>query len=865
MKLLVIDGNSIFNRAFYGVKLLTTKQGFYTNAIYGFLTTLNRLKNDINPDAVAIAFDVKAPTFRHKKYDLYKANRKGMPQELFMQFPVLKELLCALGYKLVEAEGFEADDILGTFAKSCTDTGNECIIATGDKDSLQLVSKDVCVRIASTKFGRPEVTLYDEDKIFETYHIKPHQLIDVKALQGDSSDNIPGVPGIGQKGALDLIQRFDNIDYIYQNIDTIDVKPAMRKKLIEGKESAYMSKFLGTIVCDAPVNTKIEDYIPASINVAETIKILSNLEMFSLIEKMGLKNVEGINETSNGCVHFNVLQGALLTEIENQIKENKQVDFLVEFEKNQPVKAAFRVKDNIFVTDFTLEFNAFLKKILEDETITKRTHDSKQIFEYADKCNIEINNLDFDTILAAYLLNASAKDYDISKLAVEYNVNNVNLINVKTEDNSIAEKTALLAGVADILSEKIIENNQEKLLKEIEIPLAKVLAQMENLGFKVDTCALKDYGDMLKQEANKLENEIYELLGEKININSPKQLGVALFETLGLPKGKKTKSGYSTSAEVLEGLINVHPVIGLILKYRTVTKLNSTYCEGMLKLVAEDGRIHSRFNQTETRTGRISSTEPNLQNIPIRTELGAQLRKFFCAEEGNILVDSDYSQIELRVLACVAEDEAMQQAFAQNVDIHTVTASQIFNIPIEMVTPLMRSKAKAVNFGIVYGISAFSLAKDINVTRKEAQTYIDNYLHHYKGIAAYMKNVVEKAKKDGFVETLFNRRRYLPELSSSNFNLRAFGQRVALNMPIQGTAADIIKIAMIKVSEKLKECKLKAKLILQVHDELIVECPLDEKDKVKEILQSEMQNAVKLGVELTADTHYGKTWYDAKG
>lgn len=881
MKLLVLDGNSIFNRAFYGIKLLTTKKGFYTNAIYGFLTMLNKLQEEINPDAIAIAFDMKAPTFRHKKYAEYKANRKGMPEELYMQFPVLKELLTYLGYTLVEKEGFEADDILGTLAKRCADEGDECVIATGDRDSLQLVSPSVSVRIAATKFGRPEVTLYDEAKIQETYGVTPKQLIDIKAIQGDTSDNIPGVPGIGQKGALELIQKFGNLDYIYDNIDEIDIKPGMRKKLIEGKESAYLSKDLGTIYTDVPIDLTLQNYVKKDTDMKSTARLMSELEMFSLMKKMDIEpNTKALSETKCNISPQKIIFCEDIDRLKQTIAKEGGAAFAFEAENDKIIKLAFSVNDIVYIVKKENIDNKFLKSVFENKEIKKVTNDVKKLCETLDKMEIDLNNVSFDAQLAAYILNPSAKSYDLEGLADEYKVsisfkdNNeiaqaeqLSLLDeapVADCDEKIARQAAIISELFKILTEKINENEQKDLFEKIEIPLAIVLAKMENRGFLVCKDGLEKYGEQLEIELNVIEQKIFEYIGSEVNINSPKQLGIVLFEEMGLPKGKKTKTGYSTSAEVLESIKHVHPVIELILQYRALAKLKSTYCDGMIKVIGKDGRIHSNFNQTETRTGRISSTEPNLQNIPVRTQVGRELRRFFCAKEGCVLVDADYSQVELRILAHISKDENMINAFKNNLDIHTETASQVFKMPADMVTPLMRTRAKAVNFGIVYGISAFSLAKDIGVTTREAGAYIKNYFATYSGVERYMEDVIEEAKAKGYAQTIFGRRRYLPELKSSNHNLRAFGERVARNMPIQGSAADIIKIAMINVEKRLKDEGLKSKLILQVHDELIVEAPESEAELVSEILRDEMQNAVEISVPLTVTTRVGKTWYDAK-
>lgn len=846
MKLLVVDGNSILNRAFYGIRLLTTKDGQFTNAIYGFLTMLLKIQEDVIPDAVAIAFDLKAPTFRHKAYEGYKSNRKGMPEELHQQLQPLKDLLTLLGYTIITKEGYEADDILGTLSHTCKVNGDECVLATGDRDSLQLINDKVTVRLASTKGGKANAILYDEKKIMEDYGVTPRQLIEIKAIQGDSSDCIPGVPGIGPKGAGDLIQRFNNLDYIYENLDTIDVKDGMRKKLRENKDSAYMSRMLGEIKLDIPIDTDINHYLVNCTQPDEASRMMAKLELFSLIDKFKLKEVESAEETPKEKKKYSLnekntidLSGKELYIYSNS-KSKGDIDYLYIIEENEIIKT----------TD--------VDTVLKSEN-KKYVYSSKELFAYADKIGFEIKNLVFDVTLASYLLNPNSSSYDIDKLNGEYEVETYD-----GEDEFLCN-IAPMIDLCNILEKKIEQCNQKKLLNEIEIPLSNVLAKMENLGFAVDKQGIEDFGKMLKENIENLKSEIYNSVGREFNINSPKQLGVALFEDLALPCKKKTKSGYSTSADVLESLKNQHPVVSMVLQYRTLSKLNSTYCEGLLKVIGDDGRIHSSFNQTETRTGRISSTEPNLQNIPVRTELGREMRKFFTAREGWVLVDADYSQIELRVLADISGDKNMIDAFKNNQDIHAITASQVFNMPLDFVTGEMRSRAKAVNFGIVYGIGAYSLAKDIGVTNKEAKNYIESYLKHYSGIDKYMHDVVEKAKDTGYVETVFGRRRYLPELSASNGMTRAFGERVARNAPIQGTAADIIKIAMIKVDKRLTEENLEARLVLQVHDELIVECPSHESMRVAMILQEEMEKAVSLSVPLVADSAVGKTWYDAKG
>ncbi len=850
MKILAIDGNSIVNRAFYGIKLLTTKDGQYTNGIYGFLNILNRLTELEKPDGVVVAFDVHAKTFRHEKYDEYKAGRKGMPEELRSQIPLLKELIDYLGYKRVELAGYEADDILGTLAKISTDTNNECVIATGDRDSLQLVSDKVRVLLTATKMGRPEVTDYNPETLFEKYGLTPSQMIELKSLMGDSSDNIPGVAGIGEKTATDLISRFQNIDYIYENLETLDIKDSVKNKLISGKDSAFLSRWLGTINCEVPINKDLESYKTTARDTKQLSALMTRLEFFKLMENMGvaphLASVKG--ETSVTIKPFKVIN-------HSEFKANGTIDIIADFASS---KLAF-CSDNT-VTVFSLN-NDIPTDILENNGIAKRVYDYKNLYKFLLPLNIEIKNVTFDSMLAGYLASPSASSYEIERLAQEYSAA---MPEIKGETDDLIKTAVLHSAVCDKLFKELEDKNQLSLLRDIEIPLAAVLGSMEHEGFLIDAKGISNYGDQLGEQINKLQSEIFALVGYEFNLNSPMQLGVALFEKLGLPAKKKTKKGYSTSAEVLEELRYTHPAVDLLLQYRQLTKLKSTYCDGLCNAVHSDGKIHSTFNQTETRTGRISSLEPNLQNIPVRQKEGKKLREFFIARDGYVLCDADYSQIELRVLAHLANDETMIKAFNENTDIHTVTASEVFNMPIDLVTPIMRSRAKAVNFGIVYGIGAFSLSKDIGVTRAEADSYIKSYLAFYKNIDLYMKNTIEQAKRDGFVTTLFGRRRYLPELASSNRMLQAFGERVARNAPVQGTAADIIKIAMINVYNRLKAERLDARLILQVHDELIVECRKDIAEMVCDIIKTEMENAAKLTVPMTVDANYGKTWCEAK-
>ena len=841
MKLLAIDGNSIINRAFYGIKLLTAKDGTYTNAVYGFINILNRLTELEKPEGVAVAFDLKAPTFRHKKYAEYKAGRKGMPEELAQQMPIMKEWLTLAGYTCVECETYEADDILGTLAALCEKSGNECVIATGDRDSLQLVSDTTRVLLAATKMGKPEIINYDKAALFERYGLTPPEMIELKSLMGDSSDNIPGVAGVGEKTATDLITRFHSIDNIYESLETLDIKESVRKKLEAGRESAYLSRELGTICREAPINTDISQYKIKPRNDTELARLMTRLEFFKLMEKMGLKP-----DNSGMQLCLDMSDKKSFKFIENADIKNK-ADIYIADEKIAAVSG-----DTVTVIS-----DGELEKLLKDGGIKKRVHDFKNLSrKYPD-----IASVCFDTMLAAYLCNPSASSYATDRIIAEYAPYEPE---IEGETDEFIKSACLFSLACDTLENELEKTGQKRLFDEIELPLARVLGEMELCGFSADVNGLKALSSELDTRIKALESEIYSLVGYEFNLNSPKQLGVALFEKLGLPAKKKTKSGYSTGAEVLEGLKNEHPAVSLLLNYRQLAKLKSTYADGLQDCIAEDGRIHSTFNQTEARTGRISSLEPNLQNIPVRTAEGRRLREYFNAPAGRVLCDADYSQIELRVLASMSGDANMINAFGSGTDIHTVTASQVFGLPQDMITPELRSRAKAVNFGIVYGIGAFSLSKDIGVTRAEADRYIKSYLAAYPGVAAYMEKAIDDAKKNGFVTTLYGRRRYIPELSNSNGNMRAFGERVARNAPIQGTAADIIKIAMIKVSRSLKDEFPTARLILQVHDELIVECDEKDAEGVCALLEREMENAADLAVRLTAEAHFGKTWLEAK-
>lgn len=828
MKILALDANSIINRAFYGIRLLSNKNGVYTNAIYGFLNILLKLIDENQPDMIIAAFDLKAPTFRHKIYSEYKAGRKPMPDELRQQVPIMKEVLKAFGCVVLEKEGFEADDILGTIAKKANLNSDSCVIATGDRDSLQLVSENVNIHLATTKAGSPDVKIYNIDRIKEEFGVTPKQMIEIKALQGDTSDNIPGVRGIGPKTAGNLIKEFGTIENLYENIDNSELREKLKNSLIEEKENAFLSKTLGTINCDVPI--EIPERAEKDNN--ELKRILVELEMYKILEKLNLDYTDCNENTEKEVIAVNFTQSKAVPDNSIVLFENGML-----FAKN----------NNNYLIIESPDF-ANIKGIV--------THNCKKLFHSA-CCYIDIA---FDTMLAAYLINPDKNDYSLEHFEMEYET-----ANYEGEYSEIAKKLNLTEKLYKVFSEKIRENDQENLLHNIEIPLSYTLYSMEKEGFEVDKEGIEKFGEYLSKREEELQSLIFRIIGYEFNLNSPKQLGVALFEKLGLPHSKKTKTGYSTSAEVLEKLKYESDAVEYLLEYRSVAKLKSTYCDGLLKCIDQkDNRIHSKLNQVETRTGRISSSEPNLQNIPVRTSLGREMRKFFKAKDGYLLVDADYSQIELRVLASIADDKKMIEAFKNGDDIHTITASEVFNIPIELMTPEMRSRAKAVNFGIVYGIGAFSLSKDINVSVAEAKRYIENYLSTYNGVQKYLENCVEKAKVDGFVSTLFGRRRYLPELSASNHNIKAFGERVAKNMPIQGTAADIIKIAMIKVNRRLIKENLDAKLILQIHDELIIEAKEEQAEKVALILKEEMENAVKMKVPMTVDVKYAKTWYETK-
>lgn len=865
MKLLVIDGNSLMNRAFYGIKLLSAKDGHYTNAIYGFMNMFLSLLEQTGADSAAVAFDLKAPTFRHKMYDLYKSGRKPMPAELFEQMDPVKKLLTAYGAHIIEKEGYEADDILGTLSRAC---GEEdfCYIATGDRDSLQLVNNNVSVLLTTTKMGRTETKEYTPAVLFDEYGLTPDGMIELKALQGDTSDKIPGVAGIGPKTAGELIRKYGTIEYIFSHLDEIDVSAGVRTKLEKDKENAFLSKTLGTICCDVPIDTNLGDYKLIKTDRVTFTRELARHEMFRLIKKLGLDTAVTEKKEDNPSEFKINVKSVSAFEFFFEMTACKELYLSISSSENGNCSAAFLKNDSVlFCEDVSCEQLILQLSALKDVKIfavhSKEIH--KQAFSYG--CEI-IPDI-FDPLIAGYLLNPNSSEYTCDSLCLEYGIPRPVLA---AEDGISAFAKDTAAGAASLkplcarLLSVLEQNNQTDLFFSVELPLAKVLASMETDGMLIDTRAIEDYSVVLQQKTDELEQSVYEKCGEKFNINSPKQLGVILFEKLGLPSGKKTKTGYSTNADVLEKLAEKYPVVNDILEYRTFAKLKSTYCDGLIKAVASDGRVHCTFNQTETRTGRLSSSEPNLQNIPVRTQTGREFRKFFIAPENKLIVDADYSQIELRVLAALSGDGNMISAFNSGDDIHTVTASKVFGIPENEVTKELRTKAKAVNFGIVYGIGAFSLAADIKSTRKEAEAFINAYLALYSGVDRYMKESIVNAKQLGYCETLFHRRRLLPELSNSNAVIRAFGERVARNMPIQGTAADIIKIAMVNVYKRLRKELPETRLIMQVHDELILEAPESDSEKASAILKEEMENAVKLGVKFSADVSCGKTWYEAK-
>ena len=851
MKLMILDGNSIVNRAYYGVRPLNAPDGTPTNAIYGFVAILQRLLEEQQPQAVCVSFDLKALTFRHQQYEAYKAQRKGMPEELAAQMPVLKEVLDAMGIRRYELEGYEADDILGTAAAICERSGWDCVIVTGDKDSLQLITDTTSVCNVKTRMGQTETVLYTPERFREEYGFAPPLMVDLKALMGDSSDNIPGVPGVGEKTAMDLVQRYGEIKNIYANLDSLEIKEGVRKKLAQGRESAEMSYWLATIIRDVPLDFKPEDNLWDKNYTEALYGIFKRLGFNKFIEKWGLTE-SGEAVTADESSHLPRRELSSVEEIDALIAALNGVEQLAVY----PLEGL----DHIEICDGKTVYDAawnrcgegydrLLSKVFSPE-IKKTGHNVKDLMGLLLKEGLSTGGFVFDTALAAYLLEATESDYALERISVRY----------AGAEAAGAEAAFKLTPVLDA---KLRELGMDGLYYQAELPLCAVLAEMEATGFFVDRKALYDFGESLNAGITQLQQSIWNHAGHEFNINSPKQLGAVLFDELLLPYGKKTKTGWSTNADVLEKLQGKHPIVDEVLEYRMLTKLKSTYADGLLKVISEDGRIHTNFQMTVTATGRLSSTEPNLQNIPVRKKLGAQIRNMFVAAPGMMLVDADYSQIELRLLAHISGDETMKEAFLSGEDFHTVTASNVFGVPLSEVTPILRSRAKAVNFGIVYGISAFSLAQDIGVYPNEAKAYIDAYLEKYHGVRDYMKQIVETAKAQGYVATIYGRRRYLPELKSSNFNMRSFGERVALNMPVQGTAADIIKLAMVNVHRRLKEEGLKARLILQVHDELIVECPGEEAEQARQILTEEMENAARLSVPLLAEAHIGHSWAEA--
>ena len=884
-KLMVLDGNSIVNRAFYGVSSnLTTRTGQPTNAVFGFLNILNKLLDEEQPQALCVTFDRKAPTFRHQAYEGYKAQRKPMPEELASQMPILKEVLSALNIPMYELDGWEADDLIGTIARRDEGAGWDTVIVTGDKDSLQLVTDHTTVKLVSTRMGRTTTKDMTPESFREAYGFAPIHIIDLKALMGDASDNIPGVKGIGEKTAMALLAQQPSIDGLYANLDKMDVKPAARKKLVEGEEAARMSYDLATIRTDAPIDFKPEDNLCRKPDEPRLYQLFLDLEFAKLIDKYHLTAPQGEGaaaeqpEFSASCESEVVDDPSRARELLALWAGLDRVAVLalpsldgvcVTWEQGEEGYAALLLADRLEC------YNDFLNGLFA-HGIRKMTHGAKELCRTLLSEGIAPSGFVFDTEVAAYLLVPADGSYDLEKLGMTYFNHQFPkaadyladgafgpLADLGTSAGAFLSHCALVAALEPVLTGRLKELGMWELYQTVELPLCPVLAEMEQEGFLIDRKALAEFGDMLSGRIQTAQKNIFDLAGEEFNINSTQQLGRILFDQLGLPPVKKTKTGYSTNADVLDKLRGSHPIIGEILEYRQLTKLKSTYADGLGKVIAPDGRIHTCFQNTVTATGRLSSTEPNLQNIPIRTELGAQLRKMFVAPAGRVLVDADYSQIELRLLACMAGDRAMIDGFNSGEDIHRITASQVFGVPQEEVTPQMRRSAKAVNFGIVYGISPFSLSQDIGVTVAQAKEYMEKYFQHYSGVRSYMDDVVARARADGYVTTLFARRRWVPELKSSNFNTRSFGERVALNAPIQGTAADIIKVAMIRVRDRLLAEGLKGRLVLQVHDELIVECPEEEAEAVRRLVKEEMEAVISLPVPLVADTAVGRSWADA--
>ncbi len=841
MKLLILDGNSVINRAYFGVKPLTNREGLYTHAIYGFLNILEKVEKEEQPDAVCVAFDLHGPTFRHLRYDGYKATRHGMPEELAMQMPVMKEVLKAMNIPIYACQGWEADDVIGTVGKICSNNGWECVVVTGDRDSLQLIDDNVHIKLVISKPGQTTYTLYTRELFAQEYGFEPQRLIDLKALMGDSSDNIPGVKGIGEKTAKTLIQAFGTLGGVYENLDDKIIKPKQRENLIHYKEDAYLSYELATIRPEAPIDFEPMDAVIRPYNKPELYALFQRLEFVKLIDKYGLRDAAFVVPK----------------------KEEKKLTALPKADALPAMAhdcAVYLAEDGSLGVAWAqgvcalTPMEAQMGVAFGDGLIF---HDAKTSMHRLDEMGISYGTCAFDTALAAYDLNPSQSDYPVSKLAT-------NFLGISVDDGDAAACAEALWHLRPVLAAELAQNGMESLYYDMELPLCTVLYRMEKRGIAIDREQLQQFGEMLSQRIADCEALIYSYSEEKFNINSTKQLGELLFDKLGLPPVKKTKTGYSTNADVLEKLKGKHPIIPAIMDYRMLSKLKSTYAEGLMAVICDDGRIRTTFQNLVTATGRLSSTEPNLQHIPVRTDLGSEIRKMFIPKEGHVLVDADYSQIELRVLAHIADDAVMQNAFITGLDVHTVTAAQVFAVAPEQVTALQRRHAKAVNFGIVYGISEFSLADDIGVSRWEAKDYIDSYLAHYSGVRSYMKNVVLDAREKGFTTTLYGRKRYIPELTASNFNIRSGAERIALNTPIQGTAADLIKLAMIQVEQALNEAYPEAKLLLQVHDELIVECPESIAADVAALVSSRMQAVAQLKVPLQAEAKIGKSWYDAK-
>ncbi len=876
MKLMAIDGNSLINRAYYGVRsALTSQSGVPTNAVYGFFMMLMKLRDDYSPDAVCICFDRREPTVRHRMYDGYKATRKPMPEDLAAQMPIIRQALELMGLRCLDCPGYEADDILGTLAAACAAGGDSCVIVTGDRDSLQFVSSATTVGIIITKQGQTTTQDYDPAMFAEQYcGLTPDKMVDLKAIMGDSSDNIPGVRGIGEKGALDLLCRFSSLDGVYAAIDDPSVSASTRKKLEDGKDSAYLSYTLAKGITDAPVDVSPASLAPLPMREGELYALFDGLQLRTLIKRLDLKPPQGagnVGFTPRAAEHIRTAEAlaaadpAALPCCAAVFSDAFDCCAVTAGDKSWAFSAV-DVGESAFA--------AFARRLLARADVT--LCDAKPVFAHMLSLGEKPPLPAFDVALAGYLLNPSDGDYTLPALAQKYlghmpaaaiynAEDSVNLFGV-TDDalNALAEHSQIVAALRGVMAEQLSLRGMASLLTDMELPLMAVLASMEHAGMAVDSAGLTAFGTRLAAQIDVLERKIYDLAGETFTIGSPKQLGAVLFEKLGLKSTKKTKTGYSTDADVLDKLASKHEIVADVLEWRRLSKLKSTYTDGLVKMIRHDGRIHTTFNQMVTSTGRLSSTEPNLQNIPIRQKIGSEIRRSFIAPGGFLLVDADYSQIELRILAHIAGDKIMLDAFAAGEDIHTVTASQVFGVPPDLVTSQMRSRAKAVNFGIVYGISAFSLSEDIGVAPKEAQSYIDAYFEKYTGVRRYMDSIRARAHQDGYVSTLYGRRRYLPELKSSNFNVRSFGERVALNAPIQGTAADIIKLAMINVCRSLESEGMKSRLILQVHDELILECPGGERERAADILRREMENAAKLDVRLAVDVSWGESWYDAK-